>query len=267
MTLPALLDWRDLQLGSDPDLLRRELEHTIRRTIGAHPRSQQATIGPSELGGPCLRRIGHKLAGTPTVNRGIAWRPTVGTAVHSWLADAFEADNRARVDALGNPPADARWAVETSVTVGDIGGKPCKGTADLYDRVTATVVDWKIVGRSTLMKARTGGPSGVYRTQLHLYGRGFRNARLPVERVAIAYLPSSGELHEAHFWAETYQETVAAQALSRADGVAQALAAAGPDVVLPALSTAENYCSQCPYFRARSTDLARTCPGASAQNR
>lgn len=250
-SVPTVPDWRDLQLGSDPELLRRELLVTIRRRITAHPRSAQQVIGPSELGTPCLRRLALKLSGVTSSQASAAWRPTVGTAVHTWLADTFDAAER------DNP---GRWATEARVMVGTVGGREIWGSCDLYDRTTATVVDWKVVGATTLRTARRSGPSEQYRTQLHLYGRGYRNAGLPVERVAIMYLPSSGELADAVWWSEQYTEDVALQALSRADGLVAAMYAAGPEVVVPALPTAEAYCTGCPWFDPGArTPLA--CPG------
>ena len=265
MTAPAPLGWRDLALGSDPDLLRAELLHIIRARISNHPRSKQQTIGPSELGGSCLRRLGFRLSGV--VGRGAgsaAWRPTVGTAVHTWLAETFEV--------AGCVPATAdtggwveRWATERRVMVGTVAGAEVWGSCDLYDRVTATVVDWKIVGATTLKSVRSKGPSGLYRTQVNLYGRGFRNAGLPVERVAAMFLPSSGELHEAVYWSEEYSEDVATQALSRAEGLALALKAAGPEIVIPALSTSEQFCTGCPWFTVRArVDSSTECPGHDA---
>ena len=54
----------------------------IRHAIAHHPRSLQKRIGPSEVGTPCDRRIGYKLLGHTENERGDAWKPTVGTAVH-----------------------------------------------------------------------------------------------------------------------------------------------------------------------------------------
>lgn len=255
------LAWEDMQLGSDPDLLRRELLLQIRQRIQGHPRSAQRAVGPSELGTPCLRRLGFRLAETMSTDAAKqsppSWRPTVGTAVHTWLAETFDEDNETAT--AGNDPR--RWAVERRVMVGTIGGQEVWGSADLYDRVTATVVDWKVVGTTTLRKARTVGPTGTYRTQAHLYGRGFRNAGLPVERVAIMFLPSSGELSEAVWWSEPYAETIATQALSRAEGLLAALTAAGRDVVIPVLSTADNFCTGCPWWSPGTMYLSHECPG------
>jgi hypothetical protein len=73
--------------------------------------------------------------------------------------------------------------------VGHIAGQEIWGSTDLFDHDTRTVIDHKIVGKSTLDNARRHGPSPTYRTQAHLYGMGWINAGQPVTDVAIAYLP------------------------------------------------------------------------------
>jgi len=139
--------------------------------------------------------------------------------------------------------------------VGTVAGAEISGSADLFDRVTGTVIDWKIVGNTSLRAARMRGPKPQYRSQVHCYARGFASAGHTVERVAIMWLPSAGDLSAAEFWSEDYSETVALEALSRADGLARALAAAGPDLIIPALPRSEDYCESCP-FHAPGADEA-----------
>ena len=91
-------------------------------------------------------------------------------------------------DALrDDDPGGNRWAPEQRVTVGAVGNATITGRSDLYDRISATVVDWKIVGPTTLRDAKANGPKPGYRTQGHLYGLGFTNADLPVDMVMIAF--------------------------------------------------------------------------------
>lgn len=255
VSLPALpqLSPEEMSRGSDPSLLDLELRDIIRRAIDGHPRSWQKRIGPSEIGTPCPRKLGYKLAGVPEVNRRTAWRPTVGTAVHSWLADAFMAYN----DSQGF----SRFLVELRVDVGDINGQPITGSVDLYDRVTCTAVDWKIVGPTTLKKARTSGPSDTYRTQVNLYGRGIIRRGLPVDSVAVMFLPVSGELSQAVYRPMPYDEMAAVQALSRAIGVDAAIRTAGPQAVLPGLPTQEDFCQGCSWFSPGSQTPAVSCAG------
>lgn len=247
-----------LQIVADPSLdrdLAADLRDVIERWIQAHPRSHQIEIGPSEVGTPCLRKLGHKLAGTPAARPAEpAWRPTVGTAVHEWLADKFTRENAE----LGWD----RWVIENRVTAGTIGGVPFAGSCDLYDRLTATVVDWKIPGVTTIRKARSAKSPGVmYETQAHIYGLGYLALGYDVERVAVYMLPAAGELGDGYFWSEPFDPTLAADAIKKADGIAAGIAAAGAEAIVPQLPTAPDYCQHCPWWVPGATDLATACPG------
>lgn len=241
---------------TEPEQIRAELVGVIEAAILGAPRSHQAKVGPSEIGTPCDRRLGYRVLGTEKVNDRPGWRPTVGTAVHSWLADTFAVANRAWREQTGIEAT--RWLVEMRVDVGD----DITGSCDLYDRQTATLIDWKIVATTTLRSAKASGPSEQYRTQAHLYGRGWGRRGLPVDRVGIFYLPSSGELSEGHLWTEAYDETVATAALERL-GRIQALAAAFGEKAIAVLPTEvdESACRYCPWFMPAATDLTEACPG------
>lgn len=259
-TLPPLTDAlsplapAEMHRGANPELIGAELRLVISQAIANHPRSLQKAIGPSEIGMPCMRRLAYKLAQIPEVAEQVAaWRPTVGTAVHSWLADTFTAHN----GIIGF----TRYLTEFGVDVGDINGKPVIGSMDLYDRVTATVIDWKVVGNTTLRAAKANGPTEVYRTQVQLYGRGVIRRGLPVDTVAVMYLPVSGELSRAVFCPMPYDESVAIAALQRASAIANALEAAGP-AIIAGLPKAEFYCHRCPWFiPGWNGDALQGCPG------
>jgi hypothetical protein len=253
----ASLGQPELTANTPPARLKRDLLATIAGAINSHPRSLQERIGPSEMGSPCLRRTGFRLSGISPVpkvqdSHSVPWRPTVGTAVHRWLADVF--------DMLD--PLHESWLTEHSVMVGTVDGQDVWGSCDLYHRDSATVVDWKVVGASTLRAVRANGPSDVYRTQVHLYGQGFRNAGQQVRHVAIMFLPMAGELADAVWWTEPFSEGIAADALATVGGLAKALRLAGPDVVIPALPTAQHYCTGCPWFSYGADSTSHTmCPG------
>lgn len=256
--LPAHL----MQLGSDPSLLGRELIAEITHAIVEHPRSQQVALGPSEIGHPCARRIGYKYLGHQEHVGEPNWKATVGTALHSWLEGVMDQTN---LRLSGGLTGQERFLIESDVVAGTINGQPLGGHCDLYDRVTATVVDWKSVGPTQLKKYKSKGPGDQYRIQAHLYGRGWQNQGLPVERVAVMFLPRNGELRESYYWSETYDEQIALAALQRAEGIAITTAALG-DASLPLLGTADAFCSLCPFFAARSTDLSAGCPGDPASH-
>jgi hypothetical protein len=222
-----------------------------------HPRSAQPEIGASEIGTPCLRKLGHKLAGTPRARPvEAAWRPTVGTAVHTWLESAFTKEN----ERLGWD----RWVLERKVTVGYYGGHvDLTGHCDVYDRLTRTVVDWKVPGPTTMKKVRAAKhPGETYKVQAHCYGKGWRNEGEDVETVAVYFLPSAGELGDAYYWSEPYDESTALAALARARSLHDAADTIGWSALLATLPRTEDYCTGCPWWRPGSADPSVSCPGA-----
>jgi hypothetical protein len=242
-----------MSLGSAPSLLRDELNGHIREAIEAHPRSQQKLIGPSELGTTCPRKLAYRLAQIPELPRSPAWRPTVGTAVHAWLADAMVAANAT--------VGFTRYLVETTVTVGTVRGIEITGTADLYDRVTATVVDWKVVGPNTLRLLAGHGVDPLYQTQLNLYRLGFLARGAPVESLAVYYLPANGELSQGVYKPVAIDEQAALGALARSEAVLWAIEAAGAEPVIRGAATAPDRCQWCAWYRPGSNNPMTGCPG------
>jgi hypothetical protein len=261
-TVPSLADLPPIEvnLGADPDLLRAEVAWIITRHIASRPRSLQRAIGPSELGTACARKLGYGLAEVEKVSDTGGWRPAVGTAVHEYLAEVLANYNTAS--------GDLRWLIELRVDVGEVDGRPVLGSADAYDRVTASVIDWKIVGPTTLKLVRSKGlaAKAAYRSQVHLYGRGMVRRGLPVERVVVAFLPSSGDLAEMVWCSEAYDESVALQALGRADAIATAMRMAGAGTVLQQLSKTDE-CRWCAWhdrnLGGADINPERACPGAA----
>lgn len=240
-----------------------DLRDVIERAILEHPRSLQKAIGPSEIGTPCDRKLGYKLAEWPTVQPAQAsWRPTVGTAVHAWLAEAFARENAA----LGWD----RWVIEQRVAAGRIDGEPLTGSCDLFDLLTGTVIDWKIVGPASLKAKRAArSPGRAYRVQVHTYALGFEQlGGHAVHNVAVFFLPSAGELGDGYYWTEPYDRMLAVEAINRADGIAAAVRAPGmAEMVLPQLRTAEDFCERCEWWWPGSTDARVACPGENTRTR
>lgn len=207
-----------------PETVFGELLEEIRSGIINHPRSLQKRIGPSEVGEPCARALIHKLAQHPEPERGPAWKPTVGTAIHQWIETTISAS-----------PLQQQWhryLLETRVTVGQIGGIDITGSCDLYDTMTATAVDWKTKGRNTLRDHRRNGPGPQYRAQIHLYGRGMQLAGEKPRQVMIVFLPRDGELSDVFYWSEPYDEQVALDALARANQLHTLIETFGADQAL-----------------------------------
>lgn len=209
--------------GGDPRQALREARTVIEHAILNHPRSLQTRIGPSEIGTPCDHCLAAKLAGWEQVDeRSVPWLPTVGTAVHAWIEEAFiTAENNRNAVHTGG----LRYSTEAAVMVGTIAGQEIWGSTDLLDRLVGMTVDWKIVGPTTLKKAKAG-PSEVYRVQADLYAKGWNDAGVRVDHVAIAYLPRNAvSLNDAIWWTAPHDRARAEAALERANRLATNLTA------------------------------------------
>lgn len=237
--------------GGPEQQLADMLTNVIRHAADNAPRSLQTEIGPSEIGTPCDRRIGYKLSGVAPVNTGTdPLAAIIGTAAHTWLADAFTEANRGR---------DIEWLVEQRVAVaGNIGG-----SGDLFHVPTRTVIDWKFPGETGMRKYKAEGPGEQYRTQIHAYGVGYMRRGLVPQRVAIVFIPRAGRLDGMHVWTEPFNPAVAADAINRVEGIRTFITAAGR-TALPLLATTEAYCSWCSWYSPGSTDPTQACPGAAA---
>lgn len=176
----------------------RHVKQIIRHAAEHAPRSVQRTLGPSEIGAPCHRQIVGKLvgyalpghpAGMRTNHVPDMWPAIIGTAVHAWLGSTFEREN----DTLGF----MRYLTELRVTPTE----EHPGNTDLYDGAVKAVVDWKVLGPTTLAKIRSGNPPRKYRVQILLYGMGCQLMGLPVERVVICALPrTEATLDSLYVW-------------------------------------------------------------------
>jgi hypothetical protein len=89
----------------------RQLTGAVRAYSANRPRSLQRRIGPSEVGSPCTRRLGYKLAGVEPVNTsgGDPWASFVGTATHAELEQVFKPASPA-----GRPRSASRWTTSWS---------------------------------------------------------------------------------------------------------------------------------------------------------
>lgn len=254
MTAPTLDGLR-----VDPDESGRQLLALVGHSIQAHPRSQQKTLGPSEVGQSCERRIGYTLLETEPFNALAdqpAWLPAIGTAMHDQLERWMQADNSRW------PSEPDRWLTEVKLFCGMYDGRALTGSCDLYDTLDRIVWDWKVVGDTQLKKYRVHGPGQQYRTQAHLYGRGWTNRGQVVDHVGVVFLPrNQPSLDKAYIWHEPYDEQVALQGLERIERISKTVTALKTQA-LPVLPPSESYCHFCPFFAAGSPDLTTGCPGA-----
>lgn len=218
-------------------------------------RSAQTTLGPSEIGTPCDRRLAMALMGVPPVNPGgDGWAAFVGTCTHVGMAEVYTFANA----------GTGRYVVEMPVFLG-MPSVP-RGTTDLLDRRDGTVVDWKVMGFSSLKKFKEKGPSETYRTQAHVYGLGAERAGEKVRNVAIVGLPRGGfSLDEMHIWTEKYDRKFAQAALDRVEKISNEVAAARR-VDLSVMQIAREIptgddCAYCPFHLKGDKKMEKGCPG------
>lgn len=219
-------------------------KQVVRDYEKSRPRSLQTAIGPSEAGTPCDRRLGYRMLGvSPCNNSSDPWAPIVGTAVHSWLEQAFTA-------------AGPRWETEQRVTLPGY----FSGTCDLYDRDEGDVWDHKVLGVTTLKALKKDGPSPVYRAQVQFYGCGMALAGNPVNNVGIIAWSRSGQLKDAITWSEPYNEPLVEALLGRYDAIRTTVALLGVDA-LALLATTDAKCTWCPFYMPGVTEIEGACPG------
>lgn len=217
--------------GADPGSVHSDLLSIVEAAITHQPRSLQTAIGPSEIGNPCDRCLAHKLAGTPETLE-VGWLPFIGTCVHAELEDIILRHENTRAT-LG---IGGRFLAENRVTVGRINDQDISGSTDLFDTHTGTVIDYKVVGTTTLRTVRAHGAKPQYVKQAHLYGKGWKDAGYTVRSVLVWFMPRNDiSLRRGQVWQEPYDQSVAEAALAHADQLARAIAAVGLQTVLAGL--------------------------------
>lgn len=234
----------------DLNELGEEIRANITSAGTSSPRSQQRAIGPSEVGAPCIRRMGYRLLETEPTNEPDTWLAQIGTWVHAGIASVYEG--------LNAQMAEPRYLIEQRVQV----TKDLSGSVDLYDKTLKMVLDWKVVGDTSLKKYKKEGPSNQYRVQAHLYGMGLFNEGYEVERVAIVFLPRGGNLRQMHIWSEEFDPHIAMDGIERMRGAKQVIKVGGVEA-LGYMPTDVTLCHYCPYFLPASTQLAVGCPGGN----
>lgn len=218
-------------------------------------RSQQVAIGPSEIGVACDRRLGYALRNAPRQpDERVPWAPLLGTALHALIADALRAAN----EAAGRQ----RWLIEQRVQP----SAEIAGNTDAYDTETGTVVDWKLVGKSTVEKAQRSGPGQQYEWQAHTYGRGWQRLGYDPQWVRIVFLPRwSHTITDAFEWTAPYSRRTAEKALDRVQRVDAAIGPY-PDFSAIEATTVSGDCFFCPHRRASAAPADfNGCPGVRSK--
>lgn len=234
--------------------LRSDLTDVIRWTDNHSSRSLQKTIGPSELGDPCERKIGYRLAGVKEMNEWSDPLPAiVGTAIHAWLERAIT-----QFQAVHHMD---RWVTESTVQVDAL----LRGHVDLYDRETHTIIDFKTVSPTKLKDWKSKGPSEQHIDQVNLYAMGKVNAGEMVRYVALVAIPRSGWLSDVRVWTGLYEPARAQRALDRMYSIADKLIAMGEEIDFSQLPAQPGRgCSFCPWYVGGDGDASEAgCPGNS----
>ena len=254
---PYAADYRPDIAARGVEVLRDDLLGVVKEALDNHPRGLQKEIGPSELGHPCGRWLGYKLAGVPHVGiQAPKWRPAVGTAVHTKFSDMLHAWNERH---------EFRWLTDIRVWIGDLyPGRPITGHFDFFDTWTGTCGDLKVPGPSSMKRHGPGKPENPqYDVQFDSYGNGAVNAGLPVRFVGSLRLPAAGELEDAVWKVRPHNPQRATDALTRAGSIAKLVDTVGT-AAIPWQDAVEHFCGTCPWYRPGSTDLQTGCPGAES---
>jgi hypothetical protein len=166
--------------------MRRLIVHAANNA----PRSVQRSLGPSEMGAECDLQVVGKLVGAPATRHvSDPWASIVGTAIHLWMARALQGEN----DYLGF----VRYLTELRV----FPAPDHPGNTDAYDTIENICIDWKALGKTTLYKLKSKGPSRRYFVQLLLYALGCIYLGLPVKRVMLIALPrTESSLEGLYVW-------------------------------------------------------------------
>jgi len=237
--------------GNDASALSDRIKSVIHNRSANAPRSQQKRIGLSEVGEACVRKTAYKLLDWDKTNVNTdPWAAISGTAIHSWLAEAFE----------GHPD---QYLVEHRVVVNE----ELKGTCDLFDIENKMVIDHKCVGATSMKSRKRDGMTKQQRVQINLYGLGIENERGigSVEKVALAFYPLGGRLDGLYTIVENYDRQIALDAIARLESTQVLLWQLDPEAnpknwnLIP--SVPSYLCIYCPYYLPNSNNLSAGCPG------
>lgn len=235
--------WEDAIVGQG---LFRELVEMVRWGGATSERSLQKSIGSSEIGHPCARRIAMSIMEVDKINDTPDPLPSIaGKAIHLWFLGGE--GHRGVVNRWNEHLGYQRFITERKVNPRLGHG----GTCDLYDTETKLVVDLKNPGWPSLRKYKQDDHPGVqYETQLQDYGLGYELAGHEVKGVCIFALPRGGELKDAWWWGSKYDPDIARRAHRRLDDIT--LLAVDLDVEhhpdrYKHIPATPQFCAWCPY--------------------
>lgn len=242
-------------LGEQITARMKEIFYAYGNRKTSDNRSAQATLGPSEIGTPCDRRLAMSLLRIPAVNPGgDGWAAFVGTAVHAALADML----------LWANGDTGRFAVEQHLTFPN--AFVPRGTADMLDRTLCLVADHKIQGQWSAGKLRAKGPGDTYRIQAHVYAYGLRLKGERIDDVAVISWPrDKSSLEDLWTWTEPYDASIALDALKRVDDLAAWISKCELDGATPVeiakYAAITPDCTYCPFHAPGDVNGTRGCNG------
>jgi len=243
-------------LGDDASNLADRIKDVVNNRSANAPRSQQKRIGLSEVGEVCVRKTSYKLLDWEKTNPATdPWASISGTAIHAWLAEAFDDEYDGEENKL--------YLVEHPVKVTD----ELAGTADLFDIERKMVIDHKCVGATSMRSRKKDGMTHQQRIQVNLYGLGIERefGEGSVDKVALAFYPLGGRLDGLHTIVEPYNRQMALDAIARLQDTQVLLWQLDPEGtpknwdLIP--TTPSKSCSYCPWFLPFSKDGSKGCPG------
>lgn len=215
-------------------------------------RTSQATLGPSEIGTECERKLVYRLRNTLPFTQGSGpnWPAIVGTGVHSWMEGMMRWLDQDR----------GRFLIEHGVEI--IEGE-FAGTLDVYDRLTKRVRDWKFPGARAVRKYKNEGVGEQYRTQGQVYAYGLaRQGETPKDISVTMIARDAASVDQGiHVEIFPYQPSLARAAVDKFNRLKEL--SLTPIDVMDVEAKPSRLCDYCAYHAPGvvNADGVRACPG------
>lgn len=200
-------------------------------------RSAQASLGPSEVGSECDRKLVFRLMGATPASHGggVKWPAFVGTGVHSQMEAVSKFADADR----------GRFLVEHRVKIID---DELEGTLDLYDRMNSRVIDWKAPSARAVRKYKINGPGDQYFYQGQLYAFGLSRQGEKPKDIAIVFMARDASSLEQGLHVEVfdYQPSKAREMIDKYKRLKELSQTVKAATLVP--SAPSNLCQYCPFF-------------------
>lgn len=241
------------------DRLVRDLVYSLQADIIETmntERSQQTTIGISEIGEECPRCLARKLAEVPEPrDPGSGWKAQMGTFGHAGLEEHFTKKyGNASISLVESPTDEApNYHLENDLHLHSYKGLELGGHCDLFveGSTFGVVDDWKFLGSRTL----NDKPSHKYQVQMSGYGLAWQALGKLVTHVILYRLPRDGELDEAAPVVWRFNPDLALNALAKIEALIDAAEIIGWPAVIEAQPRAA-HCFSCQrYEKAEREDF------------